>query len=223
MDSHLQSAMREHLDLACTKLNSTQVQLNEQRVLLDETRVILAETKAKLSLLSSPDGSKKSFIWKIKFSESFSQAKGGVKEKIESDPFYTGSYGYKLKVFASYIKEIPRRRRLRRILRPGGEFFSIGVILMEGEYDDILPWPFSNKITFTLIDHNKDLEKRQNCIDYLSPRKNKAENIFSKRPGKNMMTVESEIRRFMVLNALHGSRFTVNGALFIQVDIEPDN
>ena len=214
--------MREHLDLACTKLNSTQVQLNEQRVLLDETRVDLAETKAKLSLLSSPDGSKKSFIWKVKFSESFSQAKGGIREKIESDPFYTGSYGYKLKVFATYTKEIPRGRR-RYFFPPGGLDFSIGVILMEGEYDDILPWPFSNKITFTLIDHNKDLEKRKNYIDYLSPRKNKAQNIFSRRPGKNMMTVESEIRRFILLNALERSRFAVNGALFIQVDIEPDN
>ena len=34
VDSHLQSAMREHLDFACIKLNSTQVQLDETRAQL---------------------------------------------------------------------------------------------------------------------------------------------------------------------------------------------
>ena len=239
MDSHLQSNMREHLDLACAKLNSTQVQLKKQRVQLDETRiqldetrVQLAETKAKLSLLSvSPDGSKKRFIWKIKsFSERMKHAKVGVREKIESDPFYTGCYGYKLKVFASYngCDFSPPRERFGRIsfyrapelLKP---HLSIGIILLEGEYDDILPWPFSNKITFTLIDHNKDLQKRQNYIDYLSPRKTMKQDIFSQRPGGIMKTVESEIPFFIPQWMLQTRPFIVNGALFFQVDIEPDN
>ena len=104
--------MREHLDLACVKFNSTQVQLNEQRVQLDETRVQLdetrvqldetrvqlVETQAKLSCLTVEDGPKKRFIWKIKpFSECFRQAKEGVKEMIESDPFYTGRLWLQIK------------------------------------------------------------------------------------------------------------------------------
>ena len=48
MDSHLESAMLKHLDLACVKLYSTQAQLVEQRVQLDETRVQLDETRVKL-------------------------------------------------------------------------------------------------------------------------------------------------------------------------------
>ena len=40
--------MREHLDLARVKLNSSQVQLVEQRVQLDETRVQLDETRVQL-------------------------------------------------------------------------------------------------------------------------------------------------------------------------------
>ena len=160
--------MREHLEFACVKLNNTQVQLNEQRVQLDETRVHLdetrfqldetrvllndtrvqlAETQAKLSLLAVKDGGKKSYIWKItSLSERWRLS---VKGMIESDPFYTGLYGYKLKVFARpYFLEYP----------PNDPQLLIGIVLMEGEYD-ILPWPFSRKITLTIIDQNEDLKK----------------------------------------------------------------
>ena len=228
MDSHLQSNMREHLDLACVKLNSTQVQLNEQRVQLDETRVQLdqtrvqlVETQAKLSRLTVEDGRKKCFIWKIKsFSECFRQAKEGVKERIESDPFYTGRYGYKLKVFAyPYV----------RYVLPGAPQLSIGIVLMEGEYDNILTWPFSKKITFTVIDQNKDLKERKNRTDYLSPRKHGKlgsvflQDLFSERPGDKMITVEGKMACFISQEALQTRPFIVNDTLFIQVDIEPDD
>ena len=228
--------MREHLDLACVKLNSTQVQLNEQRVQLDETRVQLdetriqldetrvqlVETQAKLSCLTVEDDRKKCFIWKIKpFSECFRQAKEGVKEMIESDPFYTGRYGYKLKVFAYPY--------YTGYFLPHAPQLSIGIVLMEGEYDNILTWPFSKKITFTVIDQNKDLKERQNHFDYLSPTKHKklgsffVPNLFSERPGEKMMTVEGEIPCFISQETLQTRPFIVNDTLFIQVDIEPDD
>ena len=228
--------MREHLDLASVKLNSTQVQLNEQRVQLhetrvqldetrvqlDETRVQLVETQAKLSCLTVEDGPKKRFIWKIKpFSECFRQAKEVVKEMIESDPFYTGRYGYKLKVFAYPY--------YTGYFLPHAPQLSIGIVLMEGEYDNILTWPFSKKITFTVIDQNKDLKERQNHFDYLSPTKHKklgsffVSNLFSERPGEKMMTVEGEIPCFISQETLQTRPFIVNDTLFIQVDIEPDD
>ena len=220
--------MREHLDLACVKLNSTQVQLNEQRlqldetrVQLDETRVQLVETQAKLSCLTVEDGRKKCFIWKIKpFSECFRQAKEGVKEMIESDPFYTGRYGYKLKVFAyPYVRYV-------FALAP---HLSIGIVLMEGEYDNILTWPFSKKITFTIIDQNKDLKERHPHIAYLSPREQRKRgsfflhDLFSERPGEKKMTVKGEIPCFISQETLQTRPFIVNDTLFIQVDIEPDD
>ena len=33
-----------------------------------------------------------------------------------------------------------------------GQFFSLFLIVMRGEYDAILPWPFTSKVTFSLID-----------------------------------------------------------------------
>ena len=243
-DSHLESAMREHLEFACVKLNSTQLQLNEQRVQLDETRVQLdetrvqldetrvdldetrvllndtrvqlGETQAKLSLLAVKDGGKKSYIWKItSLSERWRQV---LKGKIESDPFYTGLYGYKLKVFAApcFLEYPPNDPQL---------LIRFGIILMKGEYDDILPWPFSRKITFTIIDQNEDLKKRQNYIYYLSPRKLTCfgEMIFSERPGKNMKEVESQLPFVITQETLKSRRYVVNDTLFFQIDVDPDH
>ena len=212
---------RVQLDETRVQLDETRVQLDETRVQLDETRVQLVETQAKLNCLTVEDGRKNCFIWKIKpFSECFRQAKEGVKEMIESDPFYTGRYGYKLKVFAHPCF------RGYSLLNRG---LSIGIVLMEGEYDNILTWPFSKKITFTIIDQNKDLEERQNHIDYLSPREQRKRgsfflhNLFSERPGEKMMTVEGEIPCFISQETLQTKPFIVNDTLFIQVDIEPDD
>ena len=238
MDSHLQSNMQDHLDLACVKLNSTQVQLNEQRVQLDETRVQLdetrvqldetrvqldetrvqlVETQAKLSCLTAEDGRKKCFIWKIKsFSESLRQAKDGVKKKIESDPFYTGRYGYKLKMCAYPY--------FMGLVSP--PHFLISIVLMEGEYDDILPWPFSKKVTFTIIDQNKDLKERLNQTVYLrsSVRGERCPNeiIFSNRPGEKIKAIESN-PLFISHKVLQTRRYIVNDTLFLQVDVESDD
>ena len=231
MDSHLQSNMREHLDLACVKL-STQVQLNEQRVQLDETRVRLdetrvqldetrvqlVETQAKLSCLTVEDDRKKCFIWKIKpFSECFRQAKEGVKEMMESDPFYTGRYGYKLKVFAHPC--------FRGYLLPNvnrGPHLSIGVFLMKGEYDDILPWPFSTNIMFTIIDQNEDIRQRKNITKSMSPRGLRwfGDMVFLERPGEKIKEVKSEPLMAISQETLQTRRYILNDTLFLQVDVE---
>ena len=240
--------MQEHLDLACIKLNSTQIQLDEQRAQLVETQAELSlltqdqlknakecqekirKLEEKLSALqrqidikanTDNDGGNKRFIWKIKsFGESLRLAKIGVTERIESDPFYTGCYGYKLKVFARlyFMEYLP-------IIDP---HLSIGIVLMEGEYDEILSWPFSQRIKFTIIDQNKDLKERQNHISYLSPSKVKrlffgrSKPLFSKRPEGKKMVVEGELPCFISHEKLQTRRYIVNDTLFLQVDVGPD-
>ena len=240
VDSHLQSAMQEHLDFACIKLNSTQVQLDETRAQLSrltqdqlinnqESREATRKLEEKLGALqrqidtkviTDKDGCNTRFIWKItSFSESLRQAKEGVKKEIESDPFYAGCYGYKLKVsahpyFTGFVFAIPPH-------------FSIGIVLMKGEYDDMLPWPFSRKITFTIIDQNKVLKERQNYTDYLSPSKPDVfltpKFIFSEIPGEKNMVLKEGIGRFISHKKPQTRRYIVNDTLFLQVDVGPDD
>ena len=240
VDSHLQSAMREHLDFACVKLNNTQVQLDETRAQLsrltqdqlinnqesrEATRKLEEKLKAPqeqidMKVSADKDRGNKCFIWKITFfSESLRQAKQGVKERIESFPFYTGCYGYKLKVFAYPYDTV----EMPLSCTP---YLSIGIGLMEGEYDNTLPWPFSKKITFTIIDQNKDLKERQNHTGYLSPSREhplRVRQIFSERPGGKKRVVYDVLWYFISHKVLETRQYIVNDTLFLQVDVEPDD
>ena len=241
---------RVQLDETRVHLDETQVNLDATRGQLDETRVQLVETKAKLSRLTQDQlkntkeyqestrklneklralqmqmgmevdtdkdgGCNKRFVWKIKSSIESWQAKDGVKKKIESDPFYTGRYGYKLKVFAHpYFEELSS-------ISPQ---CVIGIVLMEGKYDGILPWPFSRKITFTVIDQNSDLKERKNYSHFFSPRKRELKDMkFLERPGGKVKAVESEPLFFIPHKVLRTRSYIVNDTLFLQVDVGPDD
>ena len=216
MDSHLQSAMREHLDLACVKLNNTQVQLrNTQETTrkLEEKFEALQRQLAK-KVDTDKEGGNKRFIWKVNPGP-LRMGRGNTMVGKESNAFYTGCYGYKLKV----------RLSLDYRLGPLSDWtFAIVVVLMEGEYDDILPWPFSKKITVTLIDQNEDLKERKNITKYLSPSEHVREEIFSGRPTPDQYSeLRSQISRFTSYGELQTRHYFANGTLFIQVDVEPDD
>ena len=202
--------MREHLDLACVKLNNTQVQLrNTQETTrkLEEKFEALQRQLAK-KVDTDKEGGNKRFIWKVNPGPRPS-GRGNSTVVKESNAFYTGCYGYKLKV------------RLSLDYRLGP--LSIVVVLMEGEYDGILPWPFSKKIAFTLIDQNEDLKERKNITKYLSPNGHVQGSIFSGRPGIEYSELRSEILRFSSYGELQTRRYFANETLFIQVDVEPDD
>ena len=254
MDSHLESATRKHLDLACVKLNSSQARLVEQRVQLDKTRVQLDETQAQLSSTQAQlkntqettrkleeklealqtqletkvnadrGADNKRFIWKIEnFSEILRQAKARCNkerhcEMIKSDPFYTGCYGYKLQVIVHpYLKTEPQQDD--GTLLPQ-ESLYFGIASVEGEYDDILPWPFSKKITFTVIDQNQDINERKNLTADLRPGSRAP--IFYGRPRGNF-AFDSDIVWYIPHEWLQTRDYILNDNLFLQVDVGPDD
>ena len=236
LDLHLQKAMQEHLNFACDKLNSTQVQLDETQAELKLTKDQVRETQdttrnlvEKLDILQrhfelkfskDKEDGKTRYIWKIdKFSNILRQAKAGEKETIESDPFYTSCYGYKLKV--SVILHF-KFTDLSFSMLP---YLSVSIFLMEGEYDNMLPWPFRKKITFTLIDQHEDMKQRNNVVDYLSvSRLNPfSSDIFLERPGKANLC-KGTIPFFISYKKLRDQtrRYVVNDTLFLQVDVGSD-
>ena len=246
MDPHLQSNTREHLDLACVKLNSTQVQLDETRVQLDETRAKLnrltqdqltiikesQETKIKFeenlealqkqinTMLVKMNGNSVGntfFKWKItSFLSEFLKLKNREGHKtIESDPFYTAIYGYKLKVFV----DLNYSRWYHREL-------SIGIRLMEGEYDDLLPWPFSLTITFTAFGQEKVdklTTKQITRVKLLIPTKeNLSLPLFSRRP-RGGWTADGRVDDFLNSYHLQNGFYILNDTLSLQVDVRrPD-
>ena len=248
MESHLESAMKTHLDLACVKLhdteaklndlsdklhntkvklNDTEVKLNNTEVKLNNTEVKLSKNDAKLNetkdelkkamdLLQTTNlklektretGDTRTFIWKIDgFSELLRQAKTGGRNYIKSDPFYTAtgreSYGYKLKVRVD----------------PNGygknTHLSVFIIVMKGEYDAILPWPFKKRVKFTVIDQQEDADKQENVTLKLTIKNipNFARPVTEENAGWGF-------KEFVSHEKLNSRRYIVDDTLFLQVQI----
>ena len=81
-------------------------------------------------------------IWKIpQFSQRKADAENGKYTSIFSLPFYSGRYGYKM-CLRLYIMGDGIGK---------GTHLSLFFVMMRGEFDNILQWPFTHKVTFNLI------------------------------------------------------------------------
>ena len=214
MESHLESATRVHLDLACVKLNRTEDELNEAKNRLKKIddkfdNAISALNNAMRLLQLSNVKHTNEFLWRIDgFSEILKKAKNEGKEEIYSDPFYTKTeidgFGYKLKV----------------LIYPDGTgdgkntHLSVFIIIMKGEYDAVLTWHFRKKVTFTLIDQQDKLLKRENKT---------AKVTGENSPSFTRPTTEENIAVgfpcFISHEELKSQHYIVDDTLFLQVTI----
>ncbi|XP_060546789.1 TNF receptor-associated factor 1-like isoform X2 [Pantherophis guttatus] len=83
------------------------------------------------------------FLWKVsRVGRRMQEAQIGKRPALYSPPFYTNRYGYKLclKLF------------LNGDGTGTGTHLSLFLVVMKGEYDFQLKWPFQHKVTFTLLD-----------------------------------------------------------------------
>lgn len=106
----------------------------------------LADQDLKLQILetTSHDGT---FLWKIdEFQRRFREAVDGKTISIYSPPFYTSRYGYKLCARAYLNGDGPMGK---------GKYISLFIVVMRGEYDGLLSWPFQQKITMKLLDQER--------------------------------------------------------------------
>jgi len=87
------------------------------------------------------------FVWKIvNFDKLFKQATTGEVPAIHSVPFYTGIPGYKMCL----------RVNLNGVDSGASTHISMFIHLMQGEFDNFLPWPFPGKITLMAVDQSEN-------------------------------------------------------------------
>ena len=95
--------------------------------------------------------------WKISgITEMINPPKPYGKTELQN---YSCINGYKMKV--SFY---PRGTKSNR-----NGYSSVFLVIMKGEYDEALSWPFRHKVVFTLIDQKRDPEKRSNSSMELIP------------------------------------------------------
>ena len=205
MDSHLQSATRLHLDLACVKLTNTEAKLIDTEAKLNDAHMKLNKTEEKLEATRKvvEKLETRMFTWRINnFSGILRRAK--IDGKLTSVPFYTdrtGSYGYKLKAGISPNDYWLFSDRLK-----------VFIVLMKGEYDAILPWPFKNRLKVTLIDQQEDPAKRENITRELI-NINGVPRAATDEDQKLVLDISHE--------TLHSRRYLEDDTLFLQFEISP--
>lgn len=98
--------------------------------------------------------------WKISgINEMLKSPEPYGKTELQSEPFYSSINGYKMKV--SFY---PRGSKSNK-----NGYVSVFLIIMKGEYDEALSWPFRRIVVFTLIDQKREPEKRSDFSMELIP------------------------------------------------------
>ena len=149
------------------------------------------------------------FVWKISgFNEVLRLAKEGVKTSIYNE-FYTGKRGYKLKVRVDPDGNQSHKNR----------YLSAYVGIMKGHYDPILPWPFRQQVTFTVIDQQYDPSKRRNEVEILNTEQTPWR--CSGRPTSEENPELMGVRRLISHKVLFTRRYVEYDTLFLKVEVGP--
>ena len=138
------------------------------------------------------------FIWKVTSFENQVRKASDIK----SVPFY--AYGYKL---------LPE-------LCPNGDgentHLSIFIYVIKGEYDAILPWGFSKKVPFTLIDQQDNPDQRKDVVIRLTADPNLR---AFKKPVEGEDRVGRGSQTFVSHSVLRTRPLIVDDTIIIKVEV----
>jgi len=165
-------------------------------------KVHMAELELQLqaSLASTHNGI---FLWRIpEIRRRRRDAIEGRITSIYSPPFYSGRHGYKMCI--------------RAYLNGDGigysTHLSVFFVLMRGEYDSLLKWPFENKVSLILVDQNL----RRHIVQTFKPT---PESSSFQQP-KSDMNVASGCPQFAELSVLEEGDYVKNDVLFLKCIVD---
>ena len=158
------------------------------------------ELQLQASLASTHTGS---FLWRIpEVARRKRDAIDGRITSIYSPPFYSGRNGYKMCI--------------RAYLNGDGIGFnthlSVFFVLMRGEYDPLLKWPFESKVSLILVDQNL----REHIVQTFKP---SPESSSFQKP-RSEMNIASGCPQFAKLSVLDEGNYVKNDVLFLKCIVD---
>ena len=146
------------------------------------------------------------YVWKIdRYSHRFQEAVSSKTLSIYSPPFYVGRFGYKV-----CARLYPNGDGIGK-----GTHMSMFFVIMRGEYDALLPWPFVQKVHFRLIDQ----DKIRDTYDAFRPEPNSSS---FKRPTSDM-NIASGCPTFISHAGLREGGYIRNDIMFIKITVDMGN
>ena len=142
-------------------------------------------------------------LWKItEFTRRRNEAVSGKQVSLYSPCFYTSRYGYKM---------------CARIFLNGngmgrGTHISLFLVVMRGQYDASLRWPFRQKVTFMLLDQ----DNVEHVIDTFRPDHNSSS---FQRPRREM-NIASGCPMFCSLTELNNHAYVRDDTIVIKIIVD---
>lgn len=181
---------------------SVQQQFQAQDRVLAAHDIKLAEHGLRLDMMDCKN-SEGVLLWKItEIRRRRREAVSGKTPSIYSQPFYTSANGCKM-CARLYLNGDGMGR---------GTHLSLFFVIMRGEYDSLLPWPFQQKVTLILIDQ----EGRRHISDTFRP--DPSSSSF-KRP-RSEMNIASGCPLFVSLATLDGGGYIKDDTMFIKIVVD---
>ena len=146
------------------------------------------------------------YLWKIDhYSRRFQEAVSGKTPSIYSPPFYVGRFGYKV-----CVRLYPNGDGMGK-----GTHVSMFFVIMRGEYDALLPWPFTQKIHFRVVDQ----DRIRDAFDSFRPDPNSSS---FKRPRSDM-NIASGCPTFISHTELREGGYVRDDTMFVKITVDMTN
>lgn len=180
--------------------------LKQHELLLNTHKKLLEKTNERFRVLEAA-GYNGKLIWKIcNYRRRKQEAAEGAAVSLFSQPFYTSRCGYRLCARA-YLNGDGAGK---------GTHLSLFFVVMKGEYDSLLMWPFKQKVTLALLDQS---QKKHHIVELF---KADASSTSFKRPISEM-NIASGCPRFVshaVLEVGKMGTYIKDDTLFIKVIVD---
>lgn len=147
------------------------------------------------------------YLWRIVgYARHLENAQQGVATAVHSPPFYTSFYGYKLCL----------RVNPNGVDTGYGTHVSLFVHMMQSEWDDTLEWPFSGRISLSILDQSDDNEYKRHISETLITRPNL---LAFQRPTTPRNHKGYGYVEFAHLETIQDRQYVKNDCLLIRVQV----
>ncbi|XP_015777801.1 PREDICTED: TNF receptor-associated factor 6-like isoform X8 [Acropora digitifera] len=149
-----------------------------------------------------------SYIWKIEnYRQRRQDALSGIATALHSPAFYTSLYGYKLCL----------RINLNGVDCGDGRYIALFVHMMNGDYDSVLEWPFTGRITLTILDQSEGTEFRQHISETLIAKPNL---LAFQRPTAPRNYKGYGYVEFAPIEHIRDPQYVKNNTMLVRVQID---
>lgn len=147
------------------------------------------------------------FIWKINdLGRRKQDANDGRVLSLYSPPFFTSFHGYRMCI----------RCYLNGDGSGKGTHISVFFVMMKSEHDDLLPWPFKQKVTISLLNQETPSDSSSHITQSFMP---DAKSSSFQKPTKDM-NIASGFPKFALRSVLSDKRYSSNDTIYFKVKVD---